>query len=1117
MPTSSPTWLTTICQSPHTDALCERIAARSRTVVQGSRGSSTSILCGALAVRLARPLLLVVAHADDADNALEDLVLFGQNGFDFTAKRFGAMEGLPGESALGLDVLTERLALVTRLSGDLPTQPDVLVAPIQALMQAVPVPDAVTGQLLTLQCGADLPPGQLVTWLADSGYTRVEAVEQPGDFAPRGGIVDIYPTASITGDSHDGGVAETGPVRVDYFGDEIESIRRIDTDTMGSGLKIDHLQIVGASPAQLQTDDQTTNILSLLAPNTVPILHEVMELSEQARGYFQRLTNPRGIYPPQSVFKTLQQFRHVEVNQYSAASGPDRNLTWPVEPCIDFDHDAVAAINEVTALTGLDGSANTDRDVHILCSQPAERDRLMELIAEHQPDALPRTGVEVAYLHRGFTWCPPDNRHIHLIPHHELFHRYHVRRRFHSTPGDGSGMLSDQAKDAFLDVVPGDHVVHIDHGIARFAGLRTMRRKGKTEEYLTLEFAGKAQLHVPATQIDLVQKYIGGFHGKPPLSSLGGKRWAKQKRDVADAVKDLAAEMLRIQAARASQPGIRYPPDTAWQNEFEAEFPYQETQDQLTAIAQLKTDMTRPQPMDRLVCGDVGFGKTEVAIRAAFKAVEYGKQVAVLVPTTVLAEQHERTFKERFADYPFKIESLSRFKTNKQVAQTLRGLAEGGVDVVIGTHRLLSDDIHFADLGLVIVDEEQRFGVEHKQKLMRFRLTVDVLTLTATPIPRTLHLSMLGLRDISSLTTAPLDRRAIVTEVIPYNAARIRQAVIRELNRDGQVFFVHNRVHSLNTVAAELRSLVPEARIAVGHGQMPGRDLEQVMLRFLRHEADVLACTTIIESGIDIPTANTIFINQADRFGLAELHQLRGRVGRYKHRAYCYLLLPEDRPVTDTAARRLRAIEQYAMLGAGFKIAMRDLEIRGAGNILGPEQSGHIATVGYQMYCHLLERATQQLRNEQIVQPARTHLELPLTGQIPKRYIPSEKFRIEAYRRLSRAATLDELANVARDLTDAYGPPPEPARALIDLTEVRIAACTLGIDRIKLEGSDLIFTTASPKRTGQTLADAPGRVTIIDDHTVYFRPPPKYLEPPTLLAILRKLLTPRTSPAPTAP
>ena len=676
--------------------------------------------------------------------------------------------------------------------------------------------------------------------------------------------------------------------------------------------------------------------------------------------------------------------------------------------------------------------------------------------------------------------------------------------------------------DAFLDLEVGDYVVHVDHGIAVFSGLRTMKREGRSEEYLTLTFDDSAKLHVPASQIDLIQKYVGGFSGRPPLSKLGGKRWQKQKDSVAEAVKDLAAELLRVQAARQTQPGIRYPGDTPWQRELEAEFPFDETEDQLSAIAAVKRDMGENRPMDRLICGDVGFGKTEVAIRAAFKAAEFGKQVAVLVPMTVLAEQHERSFRARMSEYPFTVASLSRFKTGKQQKDTLEKVAAGQVDILIGTHRILSEDVKFADLGLVIIDEEQRFGVEHKNKLLQFRLTADVLTLSATPIPRTLHMSMIGLRDISSLTTAPVDRRAIVTEVVPFDKRRIQQAIVRELNRDGQVYFVHNRVNNIHNLANEIRTLVPEAKVIVGHGQMSPRELEQVMLKFIRRQADVLVSTTIIESGIDIPTANTMLINQANHFGLAELHQLRGRVGRWKHRAYCYLLLPEDQTISEVAAKRLKAIESYTMLGAGFKIAMRDLELRGAGNLLGAEQSGHIAAVGYEMYCLLLEHATKRLNNQPIIEVSKTHLELPITGALPKRYIKADKHRMEAYRRLTRVDTLEDLDAVVEDLTDAYGKPPEQAQRFIDLAELRIGAALLGVERLQLEGPDLIFTIGSlrdaAKKLESVFAGAPGRVTVLDEKTVYWRPPGNYLdEPGTMLAVLRKLLVrPLRAQTPTA-
>ncbi len=1086
-------WLRRFVESAPVHALMDALRADRSAVAAGGRGSSTALLAGAVAAHTHKPVLLVVAHLDEADDALDDLETFTGAGYDLPAERFGALEVLPGESALSLDLLAERLAIVDRLQQN--DTPPMLVAPIQAVMQSVPAGEAMHRFALPLKPGMDFPMEGLIDWLDGAGYVRQDMIEQPGDFAVRGGLIDIFlPT-------------DTGPVRLDFFGDEVESIHRIDAETMGSLGTLDEARLIGATAEQMQNDEGRVCMLDLLPEDCTVVLAEPMELTEQARGYYERLTNPKGIFSPNQVLHRLTQKPHVEVQVYAARTqGQATEL--PTAPLPAFETDAAKAIREL-------GDLAADHEVVVVCQKDGEASRLRELLEEYAPDVTNPITIELGYLHRGFVWGDPQAEQTVVLPHHELFHRYETRRRVRRVTADvGAGA---KASDAFLDLEPGDAVVHVDHGIARFTGLKTLKRKltgsseSASQEFLTLEFAERAVLHVPATQIDLIQKYVGGFQGQPPLSVLGGKRWKKQKQDVADAVKDLAKELLQVQAARATQPGIRYPGDTAWQKEFEAEFPYTETEDQLSAIAGVKKDMAAPRPMDRLICGDVGFGKTEVAIRAAFKACEYGKQVAVLVPTTVLAEQHAKTFAARFADYPFRVESLSRFKTGAEARTVIKDLAAGRVDVVIGTHRLLSKDVKFKDLGLVVIDEEQRFGVEHKNSLLALRLTADVLTMTATPIPRTLHMSMIGLRDISSLSTPPVDRRAVVTETIPYDNQRIKQAIIREMSRDGQCYFVHNRVHNIHAVASEIQSLAPDAKIVVGHGQMSPRELEKVMLAFTRREADILVSTTIIESGIDIPTANTMFINQADHFGLAELHQLRGRVGRYKHRAYCYLLLPPDRPINEVATRRLRALEQYAMLGAGFKIAMRDLEIRGAGNLLGSEQSGHIAAVGYEMYCLLLEQQTRKLKNEAILEPCRTHLELPLAGALPKRYITSDKFRMELYRRLSRATSQEQLDAICQAMTDAYGPTPAAAQRLIDLTQIRIAASRLGIDKLQLEGPDLIFTVRNTQRVEPVFAATPGRATTLDKQTIYWRPPANYLQPPeTLLAVLRKLLV--TSP-----
>ncbi|KKL81986.1 hypothetical protein LCGC14_1989280, partial [marine sediment metagenome] len=532
-----------------------------------------------------------------------------------------------------------------------------------------------------------------------------------------------------------------------------------------------------------------------------------------------------------------------------------------------------------------------------------------------------------------------------------------------------SGFGKLEKVKAFLDLEKGDYVVHVSYGIARFLGMQMLSDddgSGRRGEFLVLEFAEGAKMYVPVTMIELVQKYICGSDHEPKLSKIGKRTWERKKQIVEEAVRDVASALLSMQAIREAKRGIAYPKDTEWQRKFESEFIYLETDDQLQVAEEIKKDMESSRPMDRLVCGDVGFGKTEIAIRAAFKAVMYGKQVAVLVPTTILAQQHYRTFSERMVDYPVNVDVLSRFKTRKEQKEILQNLQEGKTDIVIGTHRLIQKDVIFKDIGLVVIDEEQRFGVEHKEKLKKLRETVDVLTLTATPIPRTLHMSLLGLRDVSSLNIPPQERQSILTRLLRFDLEIVRKAIIFELNRDGQVYFVHNRVKDINRIADIIAKTVPEAEITVAHGQMPERTLEKKMSDFVSGKSDILVSTTIIESGLDIPNVNTIFINHSDAFGLADLHQLRGRVGRYKHRAYAYLLLPKDRPVTPEAEKRLKAIVDFSELGAGFKIAMRDLEIRGAGNIIGIEQHGHIEAVGYEMFCRLLEIAIRKARNEPV-------------------------------------------------------------------------------------------------------------------------------------------------------
>lgn len=682
----------------------------------------------------------------------------------------------------------------------------------------------------------------------------------------------------------------------------------------------------------------------------------------------------------------------------------------------------------------------------------------------------------------------------------ELFGRAEARRTAKKSK------IESRAIDSFLDLNSGDLVVHLSHGIARFRGMEIQNKGDHTEDHLALEFGGGLKMYVPVSLIHLVQKYIGGGKSSPELSKLGGSTWSNKKKRVAEAVCDMAADMIKLQAERDMKPGLQCPPDSHWVEEFDAAFPYTETVDQLHAITDLKRDMEQPRPMDRLICGDVGYGKTEVAMRAAFKAVDAGRQVAILVPTTVLCEQHFRSLSERMAEFPVNIASLNRFKSAKEVRETLRGLAEGTIDICIGTHRLVSKDVKFKDLGLLVIDEEQRFGVEVKELLKHLRLEVDVLTLSATPIPRTLHMSLVGVRDISSLETPPQDRQPVGTHICRWDKELIRSAIVRELNRDGQIYFVHNRVYNIESIADQIRSLVPEAKVDIVHGQMAEEPMETAMMNFVQGRTDVLVATTIIESGLDIPNANTIFINQANNYGLADLHQLRGRVGRHKHRAYCYLLLDEGKSLTPQASRRLKAIEEFSELGAGFKIAMRDLEIRGAGNILGTEQSGHIAVVGYELYCQLLENAVRAAKRQPLREHRHVEVNLPVAAFLPSEYIPDGRPKIEMYRKFSMVSTLELLEELKTELRDRYGPLPLPVQKMAQVRELQILAVRWQIDDIHLEPGYVVFGYRNPKKIAKLVRLCTLPLRIVDDREACLVLPPQVPEPEQLLMMLKSVL-----------
>jgi transcription-repair coupling factor (superfamily II helicase) len=1036
--------------------------------------------------------LYVTAHLEEADDARDDIELF----LGRACELFPAWETLPGEGAGADEIQAERLRVCSLLHSD---EKRVIVTPIQALMQPVPEAETLRRNTIRLSVPADADPGSrrrqrraegdrrspddLVVWALDRGFSRLDMVESPGDVARRGDIVDLF----VPG--------ERNPYRIAFDGERIESIRRFDIGSQRSVETLESIAVTAVPERFAMDGEATTDFVTYLPSGALIILDDPPAIHELGRILENRLGGSGPILSAEETLSRAGRFPQLHLSRFGTAaiSGED-HFRFDVTSVSRFEGSAADVVAELCRVSA-------DRQVHVLCDNDGERQRLLEMVAEQRGKGVAAgdISVSIGMLHRGFEWTRTKTV---VVGHHELFHRQRPRRRIRR-------LYAGQPLESWLELKPGDLVVHVVHGIAVYRGLAKLRKgtSGQQEEFLTLEFDEEATIHVPCSQIDLVQKYIGAGGRRPALSKLGGKRWSKTKEKVAQAVSELADSLLRLQALRLQASGTSYPGDTQWQREFDAAFPYEETEDQLQVAGEIREDLMRPRPMDRIVCGDVGYGKTELAMRAAFKVIEYGRQVAVLVPTTVLAEQHYESFRERMAEYPFSIHCLSRFRTEAEQRRILEDLKKGRLDIVVGTHRLISRDVAFANLGLVIIDEEQRFGVEHKERLKAMRETVDVLTLTATPIPRTLHMGLVGLRDISSLQTPPVDRRAIATEVRPFDRALIRDAILREMNRDGQVFFVHNFVQSIAAMAETVRSVVPEARIVFAHGQMKDDDLEEVMHRFVRREADVLVSTTIIESGIDIPSANTIFINRADRFGLADLHQLRGRVGRSSHRAYCYLLLSPDRPPTSKAAKRLKTIEEFSELGAGFRIAMRDLEIRGAGNLLGKEQSGHIAAVGYEMYCRLLEQSVRRLRNEPDPTPPPVHVDLDVAAHVPREYIQSDRLRIEAYRRMVSCRTPEDLSQLEQDIADAFGPPPEAVQRLLELAEIRIHARKFGIQSISLRPPDVIFMVNRLADAEPAFRGTPGTVRMPDERTIHLRLPPRYLKPGTLLPVLRRMMS----------
>jgi transcription-repair coupling factor (superfamily II helicase) len=1071
----------------------------------------------------ARPVVVVTDNLKTQEGFQQDLetwLAFGRSpvaekpvaaGPDSRPFFYPAWDSLPHEGGLPhADTISDRLETLVQLSG-LPvlnstlsqtgtrTAPPstLVVTSVTALLQKTFPPARLHECTRALARGHKIEPLDLVGWLEEQGYEPEAQVTQKAEIALRGGILDVWPLAS------------PWPVRLEFFGDELESLRHFDPLTQISREEIISVILppageLGVLKAEIQkaksgVPSQTglATLLDYLPRDAIFLLCEPELLAARADEYAGQV--PEG----DPFFVSWQRFladldeggvTRVELDE----TGPELFASLEAfRPLTDHRPDPqIADLQRREFFTQIHRWLRQDHAVHVFCNNDGERQRFEEIWKEfglgRELESVPpstldlRPSIHIGTLARGFV-CGEGG--LVVVTDAEIFGRYKIQRprRLKSphAPATRSALDID-----FTELEEGDFVVHLQYGIGKFLGLKNLPAGSSRHpstlnfqlstgtECLVIEYAPAnsgdepPKLYVPVTEAHLVSKYVGVGKAHPALNTLGGTRWQKAKEQAERAVRDIAAEMLQIQAVRESQPGHAFAPDVPWQREFEGAFIFEETPDQLRAIGETKSDMERPKPMDRLICGDVGFGKTEVAIRAAFKAVMGGKQVAVLVPTTVLAQQHFNTFRERMADYPVRLELLSRFRTRRQQERVVKDLAGGVVDIVIGTHRLIQSDIAFKELGLVVIDEEQRFGVLHKEKFKRLRTLVDVLTLSATPIPRTLYLALTGARDMSTIQTPPHDRLPVETIAVQYDERVIREAIQRELNRGGQVFFLHNRVMTIETMRSKLQTLVPKARVVVGHGQMDADELEEVMTKFVNGEADVLLSTTIIESGLDIPNANTIIIDRADRFGLSDLYQLRGRVGRYKHQAYAYLLLPRHASLLTDVRKRISAIKQYSTLGSGFKIAMRDLEIRGAGNLLGAEQSGHITAVGFELYCQLLKQSVSSLKGEKVKPRVEVTLRLDFLdsedvkseagsvnyASLPHNYVTEPQHRIEIYRKLAQAMDKVALESLTRELRDRFGPLPPSVELLLQAAELKILAGEKSVTMIEVNDDKLMLT-----------------------------------------------------------
>jgi transcription-repair coupling factor (superfamily II helicase) len=1030
---------------------------------------------------LRRPAYFITENNRRAEELAETLRFFAQifPGPSGGIAVLPAFDSLPWDAqAPHPDILERRAATLYRLANG---EVSVVLAPAAAALWRYQDPYVYLTLARTLAKDSEVNHEELITHLASIGYSRTEMVELPGQFAVRGGIVDVFSPEALR------------PVRIELLGDTVESVREFDPRTQRSIAPVVKTSILPLAewsvpaPGSKEAEDWEPGswyggskepggsaLFELAESSLKPIvfLDEPETLRETRKNLLEAATENYErhgqanapvvgdyFWNEEQWEKALQKTSRIEVEQLNLAQSGGKRFELIARPSTRFHGDVVACLGDIRSQIATGGTA------FLTAASTGELERYADICREYEvPYVLGETEEAAA----GFTAeSASETARLLLVrapfPAGVAFPEvkltlYGNADLFDVAPAverpsrkiRTSGFFAD-----FAELKPGDYVVHIDHGIGQFEGLRLIESDGRRGEFMLLRYAEQARLYMPLERMDLVQSYraVEGTH--PTLDKLGGTAWNTRKTRVRKSLEDMADQLLALYAERKTAQGFAFSPDGAWQREFEDSFEFEETADQLSAITDVKRDLEKSSPMDRLLCGDVGYGKTEVAMRAAFKAVSENKQIAVLTPTTVLAFQHYETFKKRFAAFPTRIEMLSRFRTAAEQKIILTDLETGKVDIVIGTHRLLSKDVKFQDLGLLVVDEEQRFGVAHKERLKEMRKNVHALALSATPIPRTLHMSLVGLRDMSVIETPPRDRLAIQTVVSPFNEELVKKAIENEMARDGQVYFIHNRVESIYSVGNLITKLVPKARVVVGHGQLGEKELEQVMLKFVRDEADVLVATTIVENGLDIPRANTILINRADRLGLAELYQLRGRVGRSSQRAYAYLLVPPEQVLTDIARKRLAAMKEFSELGAGFRIAALDLELRGAGNMLGRQQHGHIESIGFDMYVQMLERAVSKLKGEEATPDLRTTLSLGVDVRIPPEYIPSENLRLRTYKRVSSVGSEAEMQDVHKELEDRFGVLPQAVENLLEFAVLKSMCERLRIATVERQGTKI--------------------------------------------------------------